>query len=226
MIVADEINQQIKNNKLSHCYLIISKKNKDGSVWFDNLAKALNIAPVDITMIDNCANIKIAEVRQLLSQIKLKPHSSDYKLVLLKNADNFKIDVANAMLKTLEEPPAKSIIVLLISSINNVIPTIASRCQIIRLRRLDVQNIQKIDSMEEEISSIRRMKIYERFNYAKQIVEAKDIENWVNSAINFFRADVGHSKTREILKDLLESQKLLNTNTNKQLIIENLLIKI
>jgi DNA polymerase III subunit delta' len=72
--------------------------------------------------------ITIDQVRELIQTISLKPTEAEYKFAIIACADRMNVQAANAFLKTLEEPPPRSIIVLLTSSIENVLETILSRC--------------------------------------------------------------------------------------------------
>jgi DNA polymerase III subunit delta' len=72
--------------------------------------------------------ITIDQVRELIQTISLKPTEADYKFAIIVCADRMNVQAANAFLKTLEEPPPRSIIVLLTSSLEQVLETILSRC--------------------------------------------------------------------------------------------------
>ena len=68
--------------------------------------------------------------------MNLSPIDGHHKLYIVKSADLFNDASANAFLKTLEEPPDDVIIVLMAHSFDAVLPTIASRCQVVRFRRI------------------------------------------------------------------------------------------
>jgi len=72
--------------------------------------------------------ITIDQVRDLMREIQLKPSEAEYKITVIVAADRLKVEAANAFLKTLEEPPAKSIIVLLSTEPQRLLETIISRC--------------------------------------------------------------------------------------------------
>ena len=72
--------------------------------------------------------ITIDQIRELIQTILLKPTEADYKFAIIGGADRMNMQAANAFLKTLEEPPARSVIVLLSTSIEQVLETILSRC--------------------------------------------------------------------------------------------------
>lgn len=76
------------------------------------------------------------QVRPLIHEINLKPVEADRKVYIIGQADLMRDDSANAFLKTLEEPPDDVVIVLLAPTLDSVLPTIASRCLIVRFRRV------------------------------------------------------------------------------------------
>jgi len=76
---------------------------------------------------------KVEDIRAAVSFISQKPVDSAYKTVLIEGADDMNASAANSLLKTLEEPPQGSVILLLARSASGVLPTIASRCSVIQL---------------------------------------------------------------------------------------------
>ncbi len=72
--------------------------------------------------------ILIEQVRALMQEINLKPTEAEYKVAVIVAADRLKIEAANAFLKTLEEPPPKSILILLTTEPQRILETILSRC--------------------------------------------------------------------------------------------------
>lgn len=77
-------------------------------------------------------NIKIDDIRKdIEDQIFLSPYESRYKVFILDGAERMNTNAQNAFLKTLEEPPQQSVIILVTSSEHRMLPTILSRCQII-----------------------------------------------------------------------------------------------
>jgi DNA polymerase-3 subunit delta' len=76
--------------------------------------------------------IKVDQIRKLIEFINLMSQYGQYKIAIIKPADNMNKSTANALLKTLEEPPAQSLIILLSHRPNLLPVTIRSRCQSIR----------------------------------------------------------------------------------------------
>lgn len=72
--------------------------------------------------------IKVSQIRELTSEINLSSARGSYKIVIIENAEKMNSASANALLKTLEEPPRKTIIMLTTDDIGRLLPTITSRC--------------------------------------------------------------------------------------------------
>jgi DNA polymerase III subunit delta' len=72
--------------------------------------------------------IKVEQMRELMQQINLKPNEAEFKVAVVVGADRLNTSAANAFLKTLEEPPPKSILILLTTDGERILETIASRC--------------------------------------------------------------------------------------------------
>jgi DNA polymerase-3 subunit delta' len=76
-------------------------------------------------------------------RISLKPYRGGYKIALIEDADYLNEEGANCLLKLLEEPPPKSILILIGASEQRQLPTIRSRCQVIRFRPLPEETVAK-----------------------------------------------------------------------------------
>jgi DNA polymerase-3 subunit delta' len=79
--------------------------------------------------------LKIATVREWQRDISLRPYEGRRRVLILHDAERLSDEAANAMLKTLEEPPPYATIVLVANSVD-LLPTIVSRCRVLRLRPL------------------------------------------------------------------------------------------
>jgi len=98
---------------------------------------------LDLIEIDAASHRGIDEIRELRDGIKFAPTKSKYKIFILDEAHQLSKDAANALLKTLEEPPSHVIFVLATTEIHKMIPTIISRCQRFDFRKLTLQEIVK-----------------------------------------------------------------------------------
>ena len=82
---------------------------------------------------DDSKVIKIDQIRALIEKVSLSSHYGRYKVVILNPADAMNIAASNALLKTLEEPPADTVLLLLTDRPSFLPATIRSRCQLLRL---------------------------------------------------------------------------------------------
>ncbi len=72
--------------------------------------------------------VTVEQTRELMREIQLKPTGAEYKVAIIAGADRLNVQAANAFLKTLEEPPGKSVLILLSTEPQRILETILSRC--------------------------------------------------------------------------------------------------
>ena len=80
--------------------------------------------------------IRIDQIRELQKRIVFRPLEGVRKIAILREAERMNLEAANCLLKTLEEPPAESVLILLTANLDALLPTIRSRCQIIKFNPL------------------------------------------------------------------------------------------
>lgn len=81
--------------------------------------------------------ISVDDIRaQVNNDIVIKPYSSKYKIYIIADADLMTVQAQNALLKTLEEPPQYAVIMLLTENAEVLLPTIRSRCVMMKLRNI------------------------------------------------------------------------------------------
>jgi DNA polymerase-3 subunit delta' len=85
--------------------------------------------------------IKVGQIRSLQHSLSLTPYEARYRVALLLNFQYANPSAQNALLKTLEEAPTQVILLLTADSADNLLPTIASRCEILRLRPVAVETL-------------------------------------------------------------------------------------
>lgn len=145
----------INNNKLSHAYLFDSNGNSDVMnivlsfvkiiICMDKKSdeEILNICDridngnyIDVKIIEpDGLWIKKEQLLDLQSEFSKSAIEGSKKIYIIKSADKMNIQTANSILKFLEEPVDDIIAILIVDNINLVIPTIISRCQIIKLNK-------------------------------------------------------------------------------------------
>jgi DNA polymerase-3 subunit delta' len=100
--------------------------------------------------------LKIDQVRELQHTLSLAPYEARYRIALILRFEEANSSSANAMLKTLEEPPDHVVIILTAKSAENLLPTIVSRCEVLRLRTLSMdetaRGLQIIKGVPQELA--------------------------------------------------------------------------
>ncbi len=86
--------------------------------------------------------IKIDAIREMQHLVALSPIEGSYRIILIPDFDRATTSAANALLKTLEEPPSTVILVLTATNVEALLPTIVSRCQVVPLRLLPAAEIR------------------------------------------------------------------------------------
>jgi DNA polymerase-3 subunit delta' len=86
--------------------------------------------------------LKVDQVREVQHSLSLKPYQAKYRVALFLRFQEANDNAANALLKTLEEAPAHAILLLTADTPEQLLPTIVSRCEILRLRALPVSAIE------------------------------------------------------------------------------------
>ena len=88
--------------------------------------------------------ISVDDIRtQVNNDIVIKPYSSKYKIYIIPEADLMSVQAQNALLKTIEEPPEYAVIMLLTENAEALLPTIRSRCVMMKLRNIKDQLVKK-----------------------------------------------------------------------------------
>lgn len=166
---------------------------------------------IDLIEIDAASNRGIDEMRELREGIKFVPVKLKYKVFIIDESHQLTKEAANALLKTLEEPPAHAIFILATTELQKMIPTIISRCQRFDFRRLKTKEIfealQKILKKEKiEFES-------EALNLIAQVScgSLRDAETLLDQAISFSGA------ANLVKKEIVE--KILGV-TGKEIIFE------
>jgi DNA polymerase-3 subunit delta' len=88
--------------------------------------------------------IRIAQIRELLQALTLKPNEANRRVVILSDAQALNPESGNALLKVLEEPPDRTLMVLTARQTSDLLPTIVSRCQHIRFSPLGAADIKQL----------------------------------------------------------------------------------
>jgi DNA polymerase-3 subunit delta' len=99
--------------------------------------------PYAIVKFEKNVNIPVDEIREMQNNLYLKPFEGKKKVVIITEVENMHPSSANSLLKTLEEPPKDSHLILTTTDINRLLPTVVSRCQQIRFSKIPSLLIEK-----------------------------------------------------------------------------------
>jgi len=88
------------------------------------------------------ARLKIEQIRDLQRELSLSPYESAWRVAIVDGFETATVEAANALLKTLEEPPSRVILILIATDADLLLPTIVSRCQVLALRCVPAQEIE------------------------------------------------------------------------------------
>jgi DNA polymerase III delta prime subunit len=97
-----------------------------------------------LTLAEERKDIAVEQIRELCSQIRLKPYCSSLAVSVINNAHLMSIAASNALLMTLEEPPHQSFIILVSHQAHRLPPTIVSRCQVVNFSPLSQNDLKAV----------------------------------------------------------------------------------
>lgn len=161
--IAQIFKKALSSGKVSHAYLFAGPDGVGKTLFASTLAKALNCLEAQADSCDKCAScvkienkthpdaiwisvpekkdsIGIEEIRDLQKKISLRPYEGRTKVFIVQDAHLMTQDSANCLLKTLEEPPKDSVLILISSKPEEMLATVKSRCKQIKFSPLQLQH--------------------------------------------------------------------------------------
>lgn len=161
--IVKTLKNAVKQNKIAHAYLFCGPRGTGKTTVAKILAKAINCTcenkenipcdecencisimngtHPDIVEIDAASNNGVDEVRDLIEKVKYAPIEGKYKVYIIDEVHMMSTGAFNALLKTLEEPPAHVVFVLATTEPHKILPTIISRCQRFDFSKINDQSI-------------------------------------------------------------------------------------
>lgn len=100
--------------------------------------------------------ISVYTVRAMIDKMQMSSMSGDWRVILIDSVDQLNTSASNAILKLLEEPPAKTLFLLVVHQLANVLPTVRSRARVEKMRPLTISQLRELCARfipEEEIST-------------------------------------------------------------------------
>lgn len=189
--------------------LISSKNFEKGRNEAEKIFKKLKIDKFDITLFEYEKAVGIGDVREVQKKIYLKPFKSDFKAVLIDATAGITIEAQNALLKTLEEAPNDTIIILQVLNSDELLPTILSRCKII-----EIKSERKINDVSEHF------KVITADGVGGKLKISQDLSKDKNEALDFLENLIIYSR-----KDLATNYKLIKSVQKFHTIIRQCLLR-
>lgn len=161
--IIQTLKNAIVQNRIAHAYLFCGPRGTGKTSIAKIFAKMLNCedesnkpcgkcinckmvqngSHPDIIEIDAASNNGVDEVRNLIDKVKYAPMQGKYKVYIIDEVHMMTTGAFNALLKTIEEPPAHVVFILATTEPNKVIPTIISRCQRFDFNKVSQKDIEK-----------------------------------------------------------------------------------
>ena len=162
--ITDILKYECAENKLSHAYLFCGSRGTGKTSCAKILAKAVNCLDpkngnpcgtceacrmidggfaTDVLEMDAASNNGVDNIRELRDEVLYAPSSLKYRVYIIDEVHMLSASAFNALLKTLEEPPAHCIFILATTELNKLPTTIVSRCQRFDFKRISIENICK-----------------------------------------------------------------------------------
>ena len=217
-IVKTLINQ-IKLDKISHAYLFTGSRgtgktstakifakaincqnSKNGSPCLEcETCKALDKTNIDVLEIDAASNNGVDEIRDLREKVKYPPVVGKFKVYIIDEVHMLSTSAFNALLKTLEEPPAHTVFILATTEVHKLPATILSRCL-----RFDY----KLVSLEDLTSLLKKILDDEKVTYDEQAVNViaragegsvRDTLSIADRCVSFAGSELTYQKVLSVL---------------------------
>lgn len=182
--ITDTLKKAIKSGKISHAYLFTGPRGVGKTSIARILAHEVNSIPysdesvhLDIIEIDAASNRRIDEIRDLRDKVNISPTSAKYKVYIIDEVHMLTKEAFNALLKTLEEPPAHCIFILATTEAHKLPETIISRTQ-----RFEFKPISTSDAVTQ-LSTIAKAE--------KIKADTKALELIAEHGLGSFRDSIG-----------------------------------
>lgn len=242
--VREYLNSTIENKNISHSFIFVGKPGigkkqfahqyaemimclQDGkcdgnSVKCDSCIKFEGNANPDYAEITpDGKTLKIEQIRNLQARIVEKPITSRRKVYVIDDADLMSEESQNCLLKTLEEPPEYAVIILIVSNESRILPTIKSRCVIIKFQPLTSKEIKQVKpELSDDLIQLLEGSLLNAENIEQKKEQYAQLSNLVNVLENKQLVEVFNSadllyKGKDDIITLLEYLNLIFFSRNE-----------
>lgn len=212
--IIEHLQNAIKTDKVSHAYILdgpdmsgkkmiadafsmtleCEKKGTEPCMECHSCKQALGKNQPDIIYLqhEKPNTISVDDIRsQINNDIGVKPYSSPYKVYIVDEAEKMNVQAQNALLKTIEEPPAYAVILLLTNNAEIFLPTILSRCVRLSLKAVPDEKIKAYLMENYEVSDYKAdvCVAFAQGNVGKaiELAESEDFNEIKNSALQLIK---------------------------------------
>ena len=189
--------RRVDKGTLSHAHLIIGPNGIGKSILARIFALKILNKDKDIDYVDiinyrpSKASMGVDEVREIIEEVSKRPYEGDKKVIIIHEGSKLTVQAQNALLKTIEEPPQGVYIILLAESLETLLDTIKSRCQVYKLTPLNNKQ------MEMYINTLGR---YSEEEIRASLAYGEGIPGKAERLLN----DSNLSELREVIMNLLK----------------------
>ena len=247
------LKKKFELNQLSHAYLFAGAREIGKKAFAKEFSELIGCKFPDLLIVESINStssiknkkdsleVDIDQVRDAQKFLSYKSYNGGFKIVVIDNAERMNVEAQSCFLKTLEEPKGKTLLILISSKPDMLLPTIISRCQTIKFFRpkgpegrpvVNSERLKKEQEILKDLLPIIDSSLADKFKYTKAIdFEKNDVGDILGVMQNYFRErllnDVSDKKAKEFLELSEEiSKNLLFTNANPRLALEILLMEI
>lgn len=227
--ILNNLKKRIDINEVSHANIIVGENGIGKSKLAIKLAKDILGRDQDKNYIDiikyrtKKSSFGVDEIREVVEEINKKPFEGDKKVIIIYDGNKMTTQAQNAFLKTIEEPPSGVYIILLCESLELILDTIKSRCQIYKLSPLKKEEIEKYIKLNLDINkNITNEEIKAAIAYSEGIPgRAEDfLENDQLRELRNILLDFLFILIKNNMKEILEYEnKILSLKENKEEIL-------
>ena len=212
--IKEHLQNAILQKKISHAYIIEGERFSGKEFVANIFASALQCEKQGITPCGECRSCKqvqtgnqpdiiyvghekpnsigVEDVRsQVNGDIMIKPYSSPYKIYIIADGEKLTPQAQNALLKTLEEPPAYAVLFILTTNLEELLPTILSRCVVLHMKPVPDEMVKEYLKRELMVPDYKAdiCVAFARGNLgqAKQLATSEEFENIRNEALSLVK---------------------------------------